>query len=290
MLSGWFSWVSPALVTAAALGVACSVLSIFVVCRRWAFLGEGIAHAGFGGAGTAWLLALLLPGLDRLAWFPYLGVVCFCLATALAIGLIHRRQRVNADAIIGIFLVASLAWGFLAQQIYVHVTHGRSPAGFDTILFGQIEMLSPQYALMAVSICLAVLLVVVGLRKEILYYCLDPAMAEVSGVRAGFIHYLLIVLVALTIILGIRMAGSVLVPALLILPGATVLLVARRMGAAVALAVVLGLAAALTGPLLHGCWRFLPQGPMIVLALFVEFMGVYVGAAFFRSRNGEQRT
>src|SRR3954465_9728302 len=97
-----------ALLTAAALGVACAILSVVVVLRRWAFIGEGIGHAGFGGAGTAWLAALLLPNWFDRPWMPYVAVVVFCVLTSLAIGYVARGQRVNADAAIGIFLVASL--------------------------------------------------------------------------------------------------------------------------------------------------------------------------------------
>src|SRR5690349_20355517 len=106
-----------ALLTGCALGVACAVLSILVVLRRWAFIGEGVSHAGFGGVGTAWLLSLAIPFLGG-EGAPYCVAIVFCLAMALVIGWVSRRDRVNADAAIGIVLVASLAWGFIALAIY----------------------------------------------------------------------------------------------------------------------------------------------------------------------------
>src|ERR1041384_1633873 len=102
------------LLATSALAVACALLSVVVVVRRWAFIGEGISHSGFGGAGTAWLLMLLIPALDQ-PWVPYAILIVFSLLTAMAIGAISRGKRVNADAAIGVFLVASLAWGFLAE-------------------------------------------------------------------------------------------------------------------------------------------------------------------------------
>ncbi|MGH7214843.1 MAG: metal ABC transporter permease, partial [Tepidisphaeraceae bacterium] len=183
-----------ALLAGVAMSIACGLLSVFVVSQRWAFIGEGISHAGLGGAGTAWLAALLVPALDTPV-FAYTAIVCFCLATALAIGWVsHPRGRrgVNSDAAIGIFLVATLAWGFLAQNVYARF-RGSSPFGFDNILFGQMRALSPAYVLVAVAACAGVVFVVVMLHKEILAYCFDPMMAEVSGVRAGAMHYLLMV-------------------------------------------------------------------------------------------------
>src|SRR5687768_18077509 len=91
-----------ALLASTALAVACAVLSVFVVARRWAFIGEGISHSGFGGAGTVWLLALAFPAVFERPWAPYVGVVVFSLATAVAIGYLTRRQRVDSDTAIGI--------------------------------------------------------------------------------------------------------------------------------------------------------------------------------------------
>src|SRR4249919_1563009 len=95
----------PALLTAVALAIACAVLSVPVVLRRWAFIGEGIGHSAFGGAGIAWVLALLIPALD-VDWAPYAFVIVFCIATALGIGLLSRSDRVHSDTAIGVFMVA----------------------------------------------------------------------------------------------------------------------------------------------------------------------------------------
>src|ERR1700730_7373869 len=101
--------VSASVLTAVSLAIACAALSVFVVSRRWAFIGEGISHSGFGGAGAAWMLALLFPRL-ALPMLPEICVIIFCLLTGLAIGFLSNHRRTNADAAIGIFMVASLAW------------------------------------------------------------------------------------------------------------------------------------------------------------------------------------
>jgi manganese/iron transport system permease protein len=263
----------PELVTTGSVAIACAVLSVFVVSRRWAFIGEGISHSGFGGAGTAWLLALAFPALDA-PWAVYAGVVLFCFATALAIGYVGRSQGVNTDAAIGIFLVASVAWGFLAQQLYQRVNH-RDPAGFSNILFGHMPDVSPQFAAAALLVCAAVVATVALLRKEIIYYCFDPAMAEASGVNAGFVHYLLILLVTLTIVVGARVAGSILVTALLVLPGATGTLLSDRLRATTAVAAAVALMAAVVALLVRRQWPFLPTGPTIVLVMFAQFLLAY---------------
>ena len=260
--------------TTAALATACAVLSVLVVSRRWAFIGEGISHSGFGGAGTAWVLALLVPGLDQ-PWAPYVGVILFCLLTAGAIGFLSYRDRVNSDAAIGIFMVASLAWGFMARQIYLFHRHGQEPARFDQLLFGLMTDLSPKFAVATVMLSAAVILVVWALGKEIIYYCFDPIMAEASGVRTGMVHYLLMVLIALMIVLGTPVVGTVLVTALLVLPGATGLLISQRLRTVLGTAILVAVIGAMVGVGLNLRWQFVPIGPAIVLGMFLEFVICY---------------
>jgi len=266
----------PALLTAMALAIACAVLSVPVVLRRWAFIGEGIGHSAFGGAGVAWVLALFIPALDK-EWAPYLMVVVFCLLTAMGIGWLSRSDRIHSDTAIGVFMVAALAWGFAAQQIYAHVRHG-TPAWFDDLLFGRMRAPSTPAAIACVCVSLAVVLTVALLGKEILAYCFDPLTAKTSGVREGFVHYLLMLLLALLIVIGVRVAGSVLVTALLVLPGATALLVARRLKTVLCVSVISGLVGAVGGLSVNGQWRFLPVGPAIVLILVLQFALAYLFA------------
>ncbi len=110
-----------ALVVGIALGTVCSLLSVIVVLKRMAFIGEGIAHAGFGGMGTA-LVVGATGGVGGLGtWQSDLIVLAFCMATAIAIGALSRRRHVETDSAIGILLVASMAWGVLLIDLYPHL-------------------------------------------------------------------------------------------------------------------------------------------------------------------------
>lgn len=265
------------LAATAAMATACAILSIVVVARRWAFIGEGISHSGFGGAGLAWILMLIFPSLLDRPGVSYAAVVIFCFATALAIGYLSRGDRVTGDAAIGIFLVASLAFGFLAQQIFRHVK-GADPAGFQAYLFGQIGAITPATAGAVIAVSLAVLLTLFALQREILAYCFDPLLAQASGVRAGFIHYLLMMLIAMVIIIGLPITGSVLVTALLVLPGVTATMLSRTLGGVAMLAVMTSVVAAIVGVIVNSAWSFIPIGPAIVLVLVGEFVLAYLAA------------
>ena len=267
---------------AGAMAVSCGILSVFVVARRWAFMGEGISHSGFGGAGTAWMLAVLFPSLAASDGLPYLFVTVFCFGAAAGIGWLAGGRRVNSDTAIGIFLVASLAWGFIGQHLYVQ-RFGVSPVGFDNLLFGQMKAVSGTYAAASVGVAVAVVTSAVLLGKELIAYCVDPLLARTSGVRTTLIHYLLMLLLALVIVTGIRVVGSVLVTALLVLPAATANLLSRRLGGVVALSLAVGLAGAWGGLLVSDRWRAVPAGSAIVLVMFGLFMAALASAKLRRA-------
>ena len=276
----WLGGHPATIVAMLSLALTCGILSLVVLWRRWAFLGEGVAHAGFGGAGSAWMLAAFLPALDRPGLVD-LAVVVFCLLTAIAIGIVHRSGKVHPDTAIGAFLAGTLAWGFLGQQIYSNTFH-QQPAGFQSLLFGQTQLLSWTHAQLAVALLILCVVALGALRKPVLLYCFDPELAQTSGVRVSLVHYTLILLIALAIIAGARLVGTVLVTALLILPAATALQVTRRLYPAVAVSSALSLGASLAGMAISARWPALPQGPLVVLSLFAGFL---VAWAYRRGRR-----
>jgi ABC-type Mn2+/Zn2+ transport system permease subunit len=197
------------------------------------------------------------------------------------IGSLSRSGRVSTDSAIGIFMVASLAFGFLAQHIYREVRNA-TPQWFENLLFGHMLMVSGTYALASVMVSAAVVVTVAFLGKEILAYCFDPLTAETSGVPARGIHYTLMLLLAVVIVIGVRVAGSVLVTAMLVLPGATALVMSRTLRHVLTISIAVGLVGALAGISINRAWHYLPVGPSIVLVLFVQFVILYTIAKFSR--------
>lgn len=260
-----------ALIATGAMAIACAILSVFVVARRWAFLGEGISHSGFGGAGTAWMLAVAFPSTFNDPIYPYLFVLLFCFVAATGIGWLSHSGRVTNDAAVGIFLVGSLAWGFIGQHLYTSHFH-LEPAGFSNLLFGQMQAVTPAYTLTAAMGALLIAGTSFALSKELIAYCFDPLLARTSGVRTTLIHYLLMGMLALAIVIGIRIVGSVLVTALLVLPASTSNMLSKRFAQTMGLSIGIAVTGAWTGLLLSEHFRSLPAGSMIVLTLVTIFM------------------
>jgi ABC-type Mn2+/Zn2+ transport system permease subunit len=261
----------PAIVVAVITAVLCSLLSVIVVLKRLAFIGQGISHAGFGGIGTAMALGLA-PGLVQDS-----VILLFCLAAALAIGWLATRQRLEPDSAIGVILVAAMAWGALMTNLAAHFKDaawyqrwfGPIPdqPGFHEVLFGSVLQVGGTDLALAGVVALLVLALLTALFKEMVFFTFDPAAAEVFGIRTKLIYGALLIAMALTIVVAIRLVGFLLVSALLVIPGAVATTLSRRLDRVLALAVMVGLAGTLIGLAVSLTTGFLAAGPCIVAAL-----------------------
>lgn len=278
-----FAYAWYALIAGVAVGLVCSLLSVMVVLKRMAFIGQGISHAGFGGVGTAALLGFA-GGAYR--WEQDLIVLLFCLGTALVIGMLTRSKRVETDSAIGILLTATMAWGVLAQNMRVALQDaswyrewvggsGYSPP-WESILFGSIFNVGQSGMINAL-----ILLVVVGglgvlMFKELVAFSFDSTMAYVNGVRTKLMHYLVLVMLCVVVVVGIRLVGLILISALLIIPGATGLMVSAKLGRVMWVSSLVGVGSASGGLLISLGVGTLAPGACIVMLLCAVFGVTYV--------------
>lgn len=281
-----------ALLAGVAVATLCSLFSVIVVLKRMAFASEGIAHAGYGGVGTAVILGLA-GGSDDLVM--NVVVLAFCLVVGLGIGVLSRRRHLEPDSAIGILLVAAMAWGVLMSDLrrylqnspwYIeHILRGhpQTPPSAESLLFGSITTAGYSNAWLAVCVSAAVILIGLAFFKEILFYIFDESASRVFGVRATFIHYLLTVLLSITIVMAVRLAGFVLVGALLVIPGATALQVSRRLVPAFAVSWLVGMVGMVGGFLLSLQVGQVSSGACIVLILCAVF-GMVSGVQALRRR------
>ena len=278
-----------ALVTGLAVGVVCSLLSVIVVLKRMAFIGQGISHAGFGGVGTAILLGLAA------GWAQDLLVLAFCVGTGVLIGVLSRRKRLEADSAIGILLVAAMAWGVLVTDLSVVLQRydwyrawfgiDTVRPGFEQLLFGSLLSVTKADMWLALATAAVVVLTLAALAKELLFFTFDETVSRVYGVRTGVLYYLLLVLLSLTIVVAIRLVGFVLVSALLVIPGATALQLSRRLGRVLAASVTVGLVGVLGGLWLSLAAGELSSGPCIVGVLCGLFGVVFASRALTSGLN-----
>lgn len=274
-----------ALIAGVAMGTVCSLLSVVVVLKRMAFIGEGIAHAGFGGMGTALFLGLTTAGVGGM-WKTDLVVLAFCLATAMAIGLLSRRRHIEADSAIGILLVAAMAWGVLLMDLrrtlgqtewYARWFGPPRPGpSLEALLFGRILNIGPYEVWLALIAAMVILVVFAALFKEIIFYAFQETVSQVFGVRVAMVHYLMLAMVSVAIVLTVRLAGIVLVTALLVIPGTTANLLSRRLGRVMLYSWLVGMGGVVGGLILSLEAGNLSTGPCIVAVLCILFAAAYL--------------
>jgi zinc transport system permease protein len=252
-----------ALIAGVAVAVACAVLSVFIVYKRMAFIGQGVSHAAFGGVGAALLLQIYLPAFET----PYLRdtvIAVFCVGTGLLIGRFSRGRRVTEDSAIGICLVASMALGMLLLDLRKGL--GYTPP-FHSILFGSILQIPRAAVWVACAEAAIAVALVLAFFKELVFFTCDEEAAEVFGVRTGLIYYGLLVCIALTIVVAMRLLGVILCSALLILPGSIASLWSHHIRRVLLVAAVCAVACVTAGLFLSIAFQHLSTGPLIVLVL-----------------------
>jgi manganese/iron transport system permease protein len=247
-----------ALVAAILVGSVCAVVGTYVVLRGLAFIGDAIGHAALPGVVVAFLLGAPF----------YLGAAVAAVGTALAIGFVTHRTTLRADTTIGVLFAGTFALGiFLFSLIQGYV------ADLFSFLVGNILFISVG-DLIGLSILGGLVLVAVAvLWKELLYATFDPLGAAASGLPVGTLEYVLLLLIALTIVVSVQAVGIILVVAMLVTPPAGAQLLTSRFGSLMALSVAFGVAGAIIG-LYLSYWLDVASGATIVLIETALFLGV----------------
>jgi ABC-type Mn2+/Zn2+ transport system permease subunit len=271
------------LIVAPVMAAACSLLSVFVVLRRMAMISEAVAHASLGGLALSLLLGYGWGFADSY-WGQEIITGVFCITTGLLIGLFSRGREVTVDSAIGIFLVASVALGVLMLFIRRGLPGpNKMPLEPEAVLFGSINSVGAADAWLICIVAALVFAVVLRMLPSFIYTTMDEEMARVNGVKTWLVHLLLLVMVSCVIAVAARMVGTLMINAMIILPGATARLVSRRFGGVMVaslLAGVLGVTAALFASIAVAAAkvRFIssaPTGPILVLTLFLIFLATW---------------
>ena len=200
-----------ALLAGALAALLCGALSFFVVLRRLAFVGSGVAHAAFGGVAVATLFG-----------FPPLagGLV----AALLVAGATARAQgsSVSEDSAVGVFTVAAMALGVVALGFV------KTNVDLFGLMFGNILTVAPVDLLILGAATAAVLAALAAFFRPLLLASVDEEGAQVAGVNTGAMRLLVLVLVGVAVVVALKVVGILLVSALLVLPGAAARPLAAR--------------------------------------------------------------
>ena len=238
-----------ALLAGTAIAIGCACLGVFMVLRRQAMIGDGLAHFTFAAVGLGLFLGAA----------PLAVAAPLVVAASLLIMRLPEKTALLGDAAIGMVSALGLAGGILLASL----GHGFNVDLFS-YLFGDILAVSRTEAILAVCASLGVVGLIALNYHDLFVLTFDPAQARVSGVRPERLSRLMAILVALVVVLGVRVVGTLLISGLLVFPAATALQIARRFRSALWIAAAVSAASVLLGIALAFLLD-LPAGAAIIL-------------------------
>jgi ABC-type Mn2+/Zn2+ transport system permease subunit len=261
------------------VGTLCAVVGAYVVLRGMAFFGDALAHAILPGVAIAYLLGA------NLFW----GALAMGLVTAVGIGYLSRRGQIKEDTSIGVIFAASFALGVAllstVQTYSVDLTH---------ILFGNVLGVSNTDLWLTAGLGTIVVLMVVFLYKELLVISFDPILAATLRLPLNALYYLLLILIALTVVVSLQTVGVALVVAMLVTPAATAYLLTRRLWHMMVVGAVIGAASSVVG-LYLSFYINIASGAAVVLVCTAFFVMAFlfgpkhgVAWTWLRGRHAEQ--
>lgn len=247
-----------AVLAAVLIGIVSGVMGAYVVTRGMAFLGDALAHSVLPGVAIAFLSVgsqgVLLGGLVA-------GIL-----SALGIGFLTRGGRLREDTAIGIVFAGTLALGIgiisQAQNYALDLTH---------VLIGNILAVDSNDLLMIVIFGTLVIVVIMLFYKEFLAISFDPTLTQTLQMPSESLRLVLLVLLAVTIVIGVQVVGVALVAALVVTPAATARFFVRRLHHMMLLGGAIGAFSGVIGILLAWHLRVAPSAA-IVLTMTVLFL------------------
>lgn len=256
-----YDFMLKAIIVSSLVGVVCALLSCFLVLKRWSLMGDAVSHSVLPGVVLAYALGI-----------PFsIGAFVFGLGGVLGIGYIKQKVRLKDDAVIGTVYTTLFALGLVLVS--------KIPSNIDLmhILFGYVLGISDVDAWQVGVIAVIVTAVILVLRKSLLLYIFDPAHAKALRLPVGFFHYLLLVLLALTVVASVQTVGIILVIAMLITPGAIAHLLTDKFNHMLAIAAGVSAAACVVGA--YASYYFdVSTGGAMVLVLGVLFILAFLFA------------
>ena len=245
-----------ALIGGILIAITCSLMSFFIIVRRLAFAGMGISHAAFGGVAIG-----IAAGVN-----PIVTAGGFCVMVACGIGWFSRKGKLHEDTIIGILFSASMALGV----VLIAAAHAYNQ-DLLSYLFGSILAISWVDVIALGVLCALAVGFMVLFFKELLFFSFDEETATASGVPVRTVYYGLLITIALTIVVSIKLVGIILISALIVIPGATGLQLSRNYRRVILFSVASGIISVVVGLQLSFSFN-VASGATIVLVMFALFL------------------
>lgn len=238
------------------VAILCGGLGVFILWRRMAYFGDTVSHASILGVSLGILLGISVS----------LGVIATSIAVALAMLLLRRNQRFSNDTVLGVLAHSALSLGLVLMAF----VEGQQ-IDLNAWLFGDILAVTKLDLMILAGAGTFLLILLKLIWRSLLSMSVSEDLARVEGVNVTGIGLIYTLLVAITIALGIKVIGALLISSLLIIPAAAARNIAKSPEAMVLYAMLIGVIAVMLGLTSSYFWDT-PAGPSIVVAATCFFI------------------
>ncbi len=261
-----YEFVQRALLTGVLIAAACSILGVFLVLRRLSLIGDGLAHVTFGSVAI-----VLLIGFSPL--YVTLAALPLVVVSSMAILHLTRSRRIHGDAAIGIVSSIGIALGVIMASL-----SGGYNADLLSYLFGNILTATQTELILSFIIFTAVILFVVFFYRDLFTVTFDEELAKSMGVKTNRVNLILMILTAAAVVSAMKIAGIMLVSALLILPAVAALQFSLSFKTTIIASVFFSVISVIGGMLFSFTFN-LPTGGTIVI-----FNAVFLAIVLFAKK------
>ena len=255
-----FGFILRGLIAAVLVGIVCPVIGTYVVLRGMAFFGDALAHTILPGVVVAFLLG----------WPLALGALAMGILTALGIGALSGQGLIKEDTAIGVIFAGAFALGVAMLSMT-----GNYSIDLAHFLFGNLLGVSAADLWIIAILGSIVLGSIFLFYKEFLVLSFDPTLAVTLRLPTVFLRYLLLTLIAVTVVVALEVVGITLVVAMLVTPAAAASLLTRRLQSMMLAAAAIGTFAAIVG-LYASFYLNVASGPAVVLVATGIFALVFL--------------
>lgn len=251
-----YKFITNSLLAGIFASISCGIIGTYIVTRRMVFLSGGITHASFGGIGIGYFFG----------FNPVISAAIFAVFSAWGVEFMSKKSDVREDSVIGILWSFGMALGIM----FIFLTPGYAP-NLMSYLFGSILTVSSLDIWLMLALSIILILVFISFYRIILFVSYDQEFAKTHKVAADFVNYVLISLVALTIVLNIKIVGIILVISLLTIPQSIANLFTKKFKNIIIISIVIGLIGAFLG-LIISYKINIPSGASIIFSLTMIFI------------------
>ncbi|MFF9601149.1 metal ABC transporter permease [Streptomyces sp. NPDC014684] len=259
-----YAFMQRALLAAVLVGVTAPAIGIFLVQRRQPLMGDGIGHVAMTGVGLGFLLNAS----------PVWMATAVSVLGSVLMELIRWYGRTRGDIALAMLFYGGMAGGVM----FVNIAPGGSNANLTSYLFGSLSTVSPSDVTTIMVLAAFVVLVTLGLRRQLFAVSQDEEFARVTGLPVRALNLLTAVTAAVTVTVAMRVVGLILVSALMVVPVAAAQQLTRSFAATFAIAVALGVTVTISGTI-TSFYQDVPPGATIVLLTIAAFVALTAAAA-----------